>query len=173
MTGLKNTSAKVRSAKGTKLGEGKEPLPFELCRALCLWLLQDESTESVFAHCFLTMTWNLMCRSKNTVKIQNAHISWNGDAMAVQFAHSKTDQIGATAGWKRHIYANPSMPEICAVLSYALCRQTFPAEEGSKLFNGEKQYDRFRKILGRVLEEHKDEVLRMGIDPKSIGVHSI
>ncbi len=173
MTGLKNTSAKAHGTKGVKLGEGKDPLPFELYHAICHWLLQNESTESVFAHCFLTMTWNLMCHSKNTVKIQNAHISWIGDALAVQFAHSKTDQMGSTSGWKHHIYANLTMPEICAVLSYAMYRQTFPSVEGTKLFTGDKQYDRFCKILGRVLEEHRDEVLCMGINPKSIGVHSI
>jgi hypothetical protein len=42
------------------------------------------------------MTWNLMCRSKNTLKIQSAH-GWHADAMNAQFAHSKTDQAGATA----------------------------------------------------------------------------
>jgi hypothetical protein len=63
MAGLKNTSAAARGEKGGKLGEGKEPLPFEVYRALCKWLLEEGDAESIFGHCFLTTTWNLMCRS--------------------------------------------------------------------------------------------------------------
>jgi hypothetical protein len=69
--------------------------------------------------CFLTLTSNLMCRSKNTVFVQREHIDWSGDAMTIQFAHSKTDREGQDAGNKRHVYANPFMPAICPVLSIA------------------------------------------------------
>lgn len=173
MAGLKNTAAKARGETGGKLGEGKDPMSFELYRAICMWLIEDGCTESVFGHCFLTMTWNLMCRSKNTVKIRNEHIGWEGDAMTVQFAHSKTDQMGSTAGWKRHIYANPELPEVCPVLAFAKFRQTFPSADSGRLFSGDKQYDRFRKILKRILQKHESEVKRLGVDPKNIGVHSI
>lgn len=173
MSGLKNTAARARGQAGGKLGEGKEPLPFEVYRALCKWLLEDESNESIFGHCFLTLTWNLMCRSKNTVYIQREHIGWIGDAMTVQFAHTKTDREGKGARLKRHLYANPYMPEICAVVSVARYLCSNPAIENGRLFSGTKQYDRFRKLLGRVVNAHKDEIRRMGIDPQDIGVHSI
>ena len=54
MAGLKNTSAAARGEMGAKLGEGKEPLPFEAHRALCKWLLEEGDAESIFGHCFLT-----------------------------------------------------------------------------------------------------------------------
>jgi hypothetical protein len=107
MSGLKNTAATSRGHRGVRLSEGKEPLPFEVYCALCKWLQEDGSNESIFGHCFLTLTWNLMCRSKNTIFIQREHIGWSGDAMTIQFAHSKTDREGQDAGNKRHVYANP------------------------------------------------------------------
>jgi hypothetical protein len=78
MTGLKNTSAKACGEKGAKLceqiGEGKEPLPFEVYRAICKWLLEEGDAESIFGHCLLTSTWNLMCRSRNTVYVCLEHM---------------------------------------------------------------------------------------------------
>jgi hypothetical protein len=60
-----------------------------------------------------------MCRSKNTVFAQREHIGWSGDAMTIQFSHSKTDREGQDAGNKCHVYANPFMPAICPALSIA------------------------------------------------------
>jgi hypothetical protein len=173
MTGLKNKSAEARGDKGSKLSEGKEPMPFELYRALCKWLIEDGSSESMFGHCFLTLTWNLMCRSRNTVYIRLEHMGWENDAMTIQFAHTKTDRAGEDAGHKRHIYANPEMPEICPILSLGRYRLSFPGMDRGLLFSGASQYDRFRKLLKRVVTEHGDEIQRLGVDPDEIGVHSI
>jgi len=167
MTGLKNTSVKARGTKGTKLGVGNEPLPFEVYRAICTWLLEDGGTHCIFAHCFLTMTWNLMRRSrKNTVNIRLEHISWENDSMTVQFAHTKTDQVAKLAKFKRHIFANPAMPEICAVLAFGRFHLAFPGKTEGYLFEGAAQYDSFRKLLQRVVQEHSIEILAMGVDPK-------
>jgi integrase len=173
MTGLKNTSAKARGTKGTKLGVGKEPLPFEVYRAICTWLLEDGGTDCIFAHCFLIMTWNLMCRSRNTVNIRLEHIGWENDSMTVQFAHTKTDKVGKLAKFKRHIFANPAMPEICAVHAFGRFRLAFSGKNEGYLFEGAAQYDRFRKLLQRVVQEHSIEIIAMGVDPKNLGVHSI
>jgi len=173
MTGLKNTSAAARNEKGSKLGEGKEPLPFAVYRALCKWLLEEGDAESIFGHCFLTTTWNLMCRSRNTVYVRLEHMGWENDAMTIQFAHTKTDQEGKDDGYKRHLYANPDVPEICPISSIARYRMAFPSIESGYLFPGSSQYDRFRKLLGRIINQHSDEIRRMGIDPINIGVHSI
>jgi hypothetical protein len=171
--GLNRTSAQARGKSGARLGEGKDPLPFELYRAICVWLLEDGSKESIFVHCFLTLTWNLMCRSRNTVTVHRQHISWTGDAMSIKFAHTKKDMEGLDGGHKRHIYANPNMPEICAILSTSRYLIQFPESMSGRLFPGSSQYDRFRKGLKHLLKKHKEEVLRMGVDPDSIGVHSI
>ena len=171
--GLKKKSAKARGTKGMPLGEGKEPLPFELYRAICTWLLEDGSSEAIFAHAFLTTTWNLMCRSVNTVYIRREHVSWVGDSMVMQFPTTKKDKLGRLAGQKRHIYANPDMPEICNVTSIARYLLAFPDGHEGALFPGQSQYDRFRQFLRRLLDKRADEVRRFGVEPEDIGVHSI
>jgi len=103
MSGLKNTAAKCRGEKGSKLGAGKEPLPFDVYRAICKALVKDKDTQAAFAHCFLTITWNLMCRSRNTVNIIIEHMGFSGDSMTVQFAHTKTDRGGTRSFKKRHM----------------------------------------------------------------------
>jgi hypothetical protein len=173
MMGLKNKSAEARGDKGSKLSEGKEPMPFEVYRAICKWLIEDGSAESMFGHCFLTLTWNLMCRSRNTVYIRLEHMGWENDAMTIQFAHTKTDRAGEDAGNKCHIFANPDTPEICPILSLGCYRLSFPGIDKGLLFPGASQYDRFRKLLKRIVKEHTDEIRRLGVDPDDIGVHSI
>jgi hypothetical protein len=42
---------------------------------------------------------------------------WNGDALAIKFAHIKKDMEGKESWKARHIFENPLIPEICAVLS--------------------------------------------------------
>jgi len=93
--------------------------------------------------------------------------------MTVQFAHTKTDQVAKLAKFKRHIFANPAMPETCAVLAFGRLRLAFPGKTERYLFEGAAQYDRFRKLLQRVVQEHSIEILAMGVDPKNLGVHSI
>jgi hypothetical protein len=45
-------------------------------------------------------------------------MGWNGDALTVKFVHSKNKDIESReSGKARHIFANPLIPEICAVLS--------------------------------------------------------
>ena len=75
MKGLKNTAAAARGQKNARLVEGKEPLPFAVYKAICLWMIQEGDAEHIFGHCFLTMTWNLMCRSANTVNVRLDHIA--------------------------------------------------------------------------------------------------
>ena len=173
MKGLKNTSAKERGKQGKRLTEGKEPLPFVVYCAICRWLLEKGDKASIFAHCFLVLTWNLMCRSINTTLVQREHMSWEGDAMGIQFAHSKTDTGGDEAQHVRHIYANPKNPFICPILSTARYLIIHPGTDSGALFPGASQYDRFRGILHDIVQEHREEILRMGIDPDDIGVHSI
>ena len=51
-------------------------------------------------------------------------MGWEADAMTIQFAHSKTDQAGKDDGYKRHIYANPDIHEICPITWVARYRMT-------------------------------------------------
>lgn len=59
----------------------------------------------------------LMCKSCNTVKVQAEHISWNGDAHTIKFAHTKTKIVGAWCEKEHHLYANAGCPEICPIFS--------------------------------------------------------
>ena len=102
MKGLKNKSAIFRGAQGARLTEGKDPLPFVVYQKICQWLLEKGDKSSIFAHCFLTLTWNLMCRSINTTLVCRDHMSWEGDAVGIQFAHSKTDTTGTQAAYGVH-----------------------------------------------------------------------
>jgi hypothetical protein len=50
----------------------------------------------------------------------------------------------------------------------------FPGKATGKLFEGGSQYDRFRTLLlKRVVMDHADEIMAMGVDPRNLGVHSI
>ncbi|POM59369.1 hypothetical protein PHPALM_31912 [Phytophthora palmivora] len=121
--------------------------------------LKHNDTECVFAHTFLLLSWNLMCRAGNTASIHSGHLSWDGDALAIRFGHMKNDQDGTRPRDARHVYANPFNPEICPVLSLAIYGAVLGLSN-SKIFPGGNQYDRFSKILKRVMEtEEMKEIL--------------
>jgi hypothetical protein len=171
--GLKRTVARRNHDAGVKLTEGKEPLPFAVFRSLCVSMTEHEQPEFVFAHTFLALSWNLMCRAGNTASIHSGHISWEGDALAVRFGHMKNDQEGTRPRDARHIYANPLLPEICPILSLAVYAAVIGLPD-SKIFPGGNQYDRFSKILKRLmLEPSMAQLLENeGLHPSDIGTHS-
>jgi hypothetical protein len=94
-----------------------------LFKKVCQWFLADQETnDGVFGHCFLLLTWNLGCRVNNTTNIRLQDIMWanNFDCFHILFAHSKTDLTGDNSQYPRHIFANPSDPIVCPVLSLAM-----------------------------------------------------
>lgn len=145
--GLRRSLAEEKGRTGGKLGEGKRPMPFILYRKLCTWMIADGSKEALFSWAFLTLTWNLVCRSKNTTCIHKNHLSWEDDSLIIQFAHQKTDMEGDTDATKRHIYANPEDPCICPILALSVYLATTARRESGLLFGGNNQYERFRKFL--------------------------
>ncbi|OWZ09481.1 LOW QUALITY PROTEIN: hypothetical protein PHMEG_00017813 [Phytophthora megakarya] len=159
LRGLKRDVARRNHNAGVKLTEGKEPLSFSVLRYFCATFLKHNDTEFVFAHTFLLLSWNLMCRAGNTASIHSGHLSWDGDVLAILFGHMKNDQDGTRPRDARHVYANPFIPEICPVLSLAIYGAVLGLSN-SKLFPGGNQYDRFSKILKRVMEtEEMKEIL--------------
>jgi hypothetical protein len=152
--GLKRQMAFARSRSTGRIASGKDPLQISDLRRLCGKLMASHLKENIFAHCFLLMTWNLMCRSSNTTNIRFNHMLWREDSLGILFCHSKTDQNGDTPVEPRHLYANPIDPRICVVLSLALYWLLFPPDIGSNmLFPGSNQYERFRNCLfSRILE---------------------
>ena len=80
------------------------------------------------------------------------------------------------AKYSRHVYANPTEPIMCPVLTLAFyfscCLNMRPMAE-EFLFPGNDQYQRYSKQLHRVLHEHVDEVRLLGFEVTDIGTHSI
>ncbi|KAG9415615.1 hypothetical protein AC1031_021996 [Aphanomyces cochlioides] len=130
---------------GSKTDSGKRPLSYSKFLQLCdkSLLLNDGG----FAHLFLTMTWNLMCRSQSTETIQLDHLSLEGDAIGVKFYKTKTKQEGTTIRDPRHCYANPFCPRSCIFVALGIYFACHTQLQHGNLFPGSKQKDRFGKAL--------------------------
>jgi hypothetical protein len=159
--------------------EAKHPMSVELLKALLGWLLHWNTIDGVFAHCYLLLTWNLCCRVESTALIKMEDISWSSafDAFSVKFAHTKTDQLGEHAKHERHIYANPSYPLVCPLLSltfyFTCCFNAQNLPRDCFLFPGPAQQGRFSKILQKILKRNEAAVQALGFQLKDIGTHSI
>ena len=77
--GLKRVVADDKKKTGQKLTEGKRHMSHEVYEKICNILVKVESDEYLFAHCFLTLEWNLMAWADNVVDTQVSHIEWHGD----------------------------------------------------------------------------------------------
>jgi hypothetical protein len=160
--------------------ESKDPMSTKLLVELCKWFLQlRETNDGVFAHCFLLLTWNLGCRVNNTINIKFQDIAWSKmfDCFQIHFAHSKTDQTGDDSAYPRHIFANPSNALVCPLLSLSMylscCFNSMDVTKADYLFPGQKQEQRFSKLLNRVLTDNIEQLNSLGYDINQIGTHSI
>lgn len=72
-----------------KAKEGKDNMPFELYVWICTAFLKEGN---VFAWAYLTLCWNLMCRTNNAAGIHFTHMSWMGDCLGMVLPKTKTDQ---------------------------------------------------------------------------------
>ena len=128
--------------------EGKDPMSMGLYEKLCGWLLDWNTSDGAFGHCFLVLTWNLSCHAHNTANIQLCEIEWSStfDAFEIYFAHMKMDQTGDEAKYSHHLYSSPCCPLICPVLALAFyfsCCCNLPQNGQSWLFPGWDQYHQF------------------------------
>ena len=96
-----------------------DPLSVDLYKKLCGLLLDWNTSDGVFGHCFLVLTWNMS--SHNTADIRLCEIEWLStfDAFEIYFAHMKMDQTGDEAKYSHHLYSNPCCPLMCPVLALA------------------------------------------------------
>lgn len=144
--GLKRLIAEQTSLGMHNIKVGKDHLKFDFFRFICFEMFHMPR-EFVFARFFLTICWNLMCRSANAFSICLNHMEWSEDALCIFFAHQKNDQTGERPRDPRHVYCNPLMPEICPILALGMYWMCFPIGQSLKLFPGSNQYERFRKCL--------------------------
>ena len=160
LKGLKRKlSSETQSGKG-RIQTGKVPLTYAMYRRLNELLLMEHSSESVFARCFLCVTWNLMCRSANTVSIHLHHMEWREDCLAIYFAHMNHDQSGDQKRDSRHVYANLVDSVVCPLIALEIYLHTFglSGTKSTALFPDTSQYDRFVKILKGFLQKHRDHL---------------
>ena len=91
-----------------------------------------------FTHCFETLSWNLMARSKSIGVLHFSHFDWKEDCLSVKFARTKKDRTGKSCKHDRHIYANPLQPSVCPILSlavYVLCNQSRVETKFTTVYN--------------------------------------
>jgi hypothetical protein len=86
--GAKRTAARTAKDNGEKVKEGKAAMPFAVYAFLAARLLALGTSDAIFAHLFMVLSWNLMCRAGNTETIHINHIEWINDALAIYFAHT-------------------------------------------------------------------------------------
>ena len=125
---------------------------FSLYQFLSLQFMSQGSTDFIFSHLYLTISWNLMCRAGNTGSICFEHVEWSEDALKIYFCHMKNDQTGDRPRDPRHIYANTLIPQICPVLALGISLLCFSFDpKSNQLFPGRNQSDRYRRALSRLL----------------------
>ena len=105
--------------RGDSLNQGKKRMGWKVYEVMCRLFLEGDDPEYSFAHCFLTLEWNLMSRSENVVDCHAENIVWNDDSLGFTFPKSKTDQTGKNADSIWHVYATPHNPITCPILALA------------------------------------------------------
>ena len=153
---------------------GKDVMRFPLYRWMCEMLMKSNKPDAVFAHCLLTLCWNLMCRVCNGAHVPLQHLEWLEDALGVYLVHMKNDQAGDRKRDPRHIYANPVIPVICPILSLGIYLLCFPIQASAvHLFPGGNQEDRYSKVLRRMLQNNQASLNALFTDDLDIGTHSV
>ena len=123
--GLGNIDA-ADTSKPKDKASGKEPLTYPL-------YLDILKAYAVKSHSFMSLlfivTWNLICRGKQTGAITLSQLAVVNDAITIQFAGTKSDTDGQTSNTKepRHCYANPHNWRTCFFTwlgIYLLCNPT-------------------------------------------------
>ena len=136
---------------------------------------------SAFNWSWLTLQWNLGCRSVNIEKILLDHCGVIEDAMTITFARTKSD-LGGDIRHLKHVYANPGNPSICSVLALAvqlMATASDRTENGkmpaSRLYQGKTQAHRFNEQLSKAAAESEGELQAQGFVEKGekITTHSI
>jgi hypothetical protein len=163
----------------------KEKMDFKVYKKICKLFMKEEGEENLFAHCFLTLEWNLMMRSESIVHAHLFHTTWEDDCLAICFAKSKMDQMGRNSDQMWHVYATPEKPAMYPVLFLATYVFANPClmnvenfsetdEDGKpsgRLFPGGNQYGRFMDCLRRIIENNEDVFLPLGVRPGDLGSH--
>ena len=156
----------IKESTSGKKGGGRKMHP----------LKEGNWMQGIFAWCFFTLAWVMMCHSVTTAEILLSSMRWIDDCICIDVAKEKSDQVGERQ-FPRHIYANPINPRICPILAlavYIFCIYIGNlADTNQPLFPGDFQEDRFSKVLQCALENLPEHLLNLlGGDAADIGTHS-
>ncbi len=102
------------------------------------------------------------------------NIDWQNDAMTLCFGTTKPDQSCERTSDIKRIFANPFKPELCVILSLAICTwcKCRTSEEACvHLFDGDIQNKRYYAILMEALKDIPEE-LDLGCNRDDIRTHS-
>ncbi|KAF0704051.1 hypothetical protein AaE_015130 [Aphanomyces astaci] len=164
--GYKRKVAQLKDSGDMAIGEGKRQMTFDGYCFLVAKALGSEAKHnlSTMVHPFLLLCWNLIARSASVAAIRYDHLAWEGDALVVQYAFTKSDQVGKNCT-PRHIFANPGNPAICPILSLAVLIFTRGAQRGrsANLVFGENAGERFSAWLSKTLKDIGTHSFRKGV----------
>ena len=136
------SSSSGPSGSGTSSGSSR-CVDFPLLLCVADQLMRSGRADDIFAHTYLLLTWNLACRASHTASILHSHLEWHEDSMVIQFSHKKNEQGTERRGHPRHVYANPTCPVVCPVLSLGVFFLGFPfVSDSSALFSSTSQDQR-------------------------------
>ena len=116
-----------------------------------------------------------MARSDNIVNLSLCDIEFGDDCMLIFMKRTKTDQEGKNGKTGFHIFSNALKPHLDIFLSlctYLLCHPGILSNNNSRLFPAKNQYSWYVQLLGRVINENKEEFVRLGVTKEMIGTHS-
>ena len=157
---------------------GKSPVTFAGYRSLADIALFEPSSgsQSILAHTFLTLCWNLTARATTVSTLLWNNIGWSEDCLTVMYEKGKTHQDGAKK-IPQHVYANPEDPVICPILALGLklCCEPFVSEESGALhvFPSSAPDKAFSNWLGKRLEKNRKRTgIRFDFSPDDISTHS-
>lgn len=177
MRGYKRLVNEKKQKGEIPIFEGKRNLPYPGYCALALYSIKSQNSRdgSLFSHVFMVLAWNLFARSHSVASIMLNHINWENDCLLLTLPKHKGDQEGTNVSPK-HIYANPFKPEICPILSLAICVFSTNVfhRNGSDwcLFSGGSLEGKFSHWLQTTLKKDAEELklLRSMVD--ELGTHS-
>lgn len=176
--GRKRIIARYRTHGLITSKEGKTYLSFSGYRLLAKKGLLEATNprQSLLAHAFTVIGWNLIGRSVTVGPLLWNNVGWVGDCMTMLYETSKTNQEGINVV-PRHVFANPIDPLICPVLALGLkLIHESDIVEGvpSKIFYGSCGEHRFSQWLKRRMEEMTpEEISELGCPASEIGTHSL
>eukprot|EP00957_Ditylum_brightwellii_P117287 8945363-Ditylum_brightwellii.AAC.1 len=116
---MKHTISKANAKSGDSLDKGKQCMTFNVYTKYCEILIAGEGDDYIYAHCFLTLEWNLLSCSDNCFAMYLCHVQWTDNCLLLYFGTSQCDQIGEKLGEPWHVYLNPKYPSLCSVLAMA------------------------------------------------------